>query len=181
MGAVTEAGARSCSRLRTDHLAIRTCPHSLPSGVRVSCVSREGKGVMQDKTAVAKQNAIEKPFLWKTMDGEILTLAEMKTGHVFNSMKMCFNHLAAAWDARPVWHQHQYRDYASAARQEPGQLAWLVVMFIQEIEKRGDLPEKYREPYNEIVDQIRPKLPEAERLKLPAAEATEIVNVGGDE
>ena len=69
-------------------------------------------------------------------------------------MKMCFSHLAAAWGAKPVWFVQKYSDYASAAMREPGQLAWLVVFFILEIDRRGDLPERYADPYQQIKDQL---------------------------
>lgn len=109
-----------------------------------------------------------RPFLWRTMEGEVLTLDEMKTAHIFNSMKMIFNHLAKEWGGKPVWFTKQYGDYEVRAAADPATLAGVVVRFLQEIEKRGDLPARYVEPYRAIVDQLRPKLEPAQRLLLPS-------------
>lgn len=107
-------------------------------------------------------------FRWRTMEGEVLALDEMETSHVFNAMKMIFNHLAEAWGGRPVWFTKAYGDYQDRAETDPAKLAGLVVFFIQEIERRGNLPDKYVEPYRSIVDQILPKLEPAVRLMLPS-------------
>lgn len=107
-------------------------------------------------------------FLWRTMEGETLALSEMETSHVFNAMKMVFNHLARVWGGRPVWFTKQYGDYYANAQQDPARLAGLVVMFCNEIVRRGDLPEKYRDPFRTIIDQIVPRLSIEERPKLLA-------------
>lgn len=114
---------------------------------------------------------IRETFRWKTMTGDVLRLDQMETSHIFNSMKMCFNHLASVAGGKPVWFVKQYREYCEAAEDDPKQLAWLVLFFIQELEYRNDLPAKFREPYGAILEQIRPRLIEEERLKLPAPAA----------
>jgi hypothetical protein len=106
-------------------------------------------------------------FRWRTMEGETLTLPQMETKHIFNSMKMCFNHLAEVWGGKPVWFVQEYPDYFDQAKAAPAHLAGVIVMFLAEIERRGDLPEKYLEPYRAIVDQIRPKLEPGKRNLLP--------------
>ena len=73
-------------------------------------------------------------FRWRTMEGEILTLGEVDTKHVFNAMKMIFNHLAAAHGGSPVWFVHLYTDYQARALVEVEPLAALVVFFVEEIE-----------------------------------------------
>lgn len=98
------------------------------------------------------------------MEGEILSLDEMSTKHIFNSMKMAFNHLADTHGGTPVWFTVQYREYREAAKDNPVQLARLVVFFIQEIQRRGDLPERYSEPFRLILEQITP--PKLEGLGL---------------
>lgn len=93
-------------------------------------------------------------FRWRTMEGDIFTLPQMKTSHIFNSMKMCFNHLADTYGGRPVWFNHVYSDYRAYAESSPGGLAWLVVFFMREIERRGDLPKHMESPYSEIRNQV---------------------------
>lgn len=90
------------------------------------------------------------------MEGDVLTLAEMDTKHCFNSMKMCFNHLAEEWDGVPVWFVQRYGDYERVAESDPKRLAAVVVTFYLEIERRGDLPERYREPFEEMKRQMIP-------------------------
>jgi hypothetical protein len=93
-------------------------------------------------------------FKWHTQDGRILLLHEMKTSHIFNSMKMLFNHIAEAYGATPIWYQQSYDTYKQIAKQRPKSLARTVAIFCYEIERRGDLPVKYQEPYRLIMQQI---------------------------
>lgn len=115
---------------------------------------------------------IARPFLWRTMEGEVLTLEEMDTKHVFNSMKMIFNHLAEQFNATPIWFNHQYGDYQRGAVANPSGLAYLVLFFIAEIERRGDLLARYREPYAAICGQVFGQM----KLKRIAAAVEEIDN-----
>lgn len=89
------------------------------------------------------------------MEGEILSLDEMDTKHIFNSMKMIFNHICEVYGIPTVWHQHRYRDYIIKSHIIPKKLARQIHLFISEIERRGDLPSKYHEPYRQILDTIR--------------------------
>lgn len=93
-------------------------------------------------------------FRWKTREGVVMRLCEMETSHVFNSMKMVFNHLATAHGGKPIWFQNQYSDYKARAVKESSFLGALVVFLCGEIVRRGNLPEKYREPFNLILDQV---------------------------
>ena len=95
-----------------------------------------------------------KSFRWRTQDGRLLYLHEMDTKHIFNSMKMIFNHIAEAYGATPIWYQHSYSGYKQAAKDRPKDLARTVVLFCCEIERRGDLPIKYLPPYAQIMKQI---------------------------
>lgn len=94
-------------------------------------------------------------FRWRTMDGEILTIEEMSTRHIFNSMKMLFNHLAAEHGGDPVWFNHVYATYQGQSVREVRKSAQTVVFFIEEIERRGDLPDKYKVPYMQIYNQVK--------------------------
>lgn len=93
-------------------------------------------------------------FRWKTMSGDVLTLSEMKTGHIFNSMKMIYNHLASSLDLPTIWFVHEYSDYHLWSKTIPKKIAKTMLLFIYEIEKRGDLPEKYKQPYSIIIGVI---------------------------
>jgi hypothetical protein len=99
-------------------------------------------------------DAIAEAFRWRSMDGRVLYLREMKTSHIFNSMKMVFNHIAEEYGGRPVWYVHPYAGVKDEVRRRPREQARLVALFCYEIEARGDLPERYEDPYNEIMSQI---------------------------
>lgn len=91
---------------------------------------------------------------WITTEGQRLVIGEMDTKHLFNSMKMLFNHLAESWGGRPVWFQKRYPDTFRIARKQPKLLAEFVCRAVVAIDARGDLPERYRQPYAEIVGQL---------------------------
>ena len=96
-------------------------------------------------------------FRWRIQDGRTLTIDEMETGHIFNSMKMIFNHLAEGHGGEPIWFQKKYINYKDWAMTETRELAFTVCLFCWVIEERDDLPAKYHEPYMRIVNQINPK------------------------
>lgn len=98
--------------------------------------------------------ALADEFRWTTMEGETLSVHEMETRHIFNSMKMIFNHIAHVYGGKPVWFQKFYDAYEERARRDPKKLARQVAMFCWVIQQRGDLPEKYIPPYIQIVNQI---------------------------
>lgn len=113
------------------------------------------------------QGRSERDLLWTTMEGETLSIRDMDTKHCFNSMKMLFNHIAEMWGGQPVWFQQKYPDTSAAAVSAPKHLAMYVCAFIREIDRRGDLPLKYREPYALIKRQVEgPKQGELPRRVL---------------
>lgn len=106
-------------------------------------------------------------FRWRTKDGRSLTLDEMGTTHIFNSMKMLFNHIAEAYGGQPVWYNKQYADYRMPSQRDARNMAHCVAMFVWEIRRRGDLPQKYQWPYQQIMRQLF----ENQKLKEHALEA----------
>ena len=100
------------------------------------------------------EDEADPPADWVTAGGERLVIGEMDTKHLFNSMKMLFNHLAEAWGGHPVWFQKRYQDTAWMAREDPKPLAEFVCRAVVAINARGDLPERYHAPYAEIVGQL---------------------------
>lgn len=99
-------------------------------------------------------------MIWTTAQGLKIPITEMKTSHLFNAMKMTFNHIAAIHGGDPVWFQHVYLDYVEKSADDPKRLAQMVLLMLTEIETRTDLPTAYEEPLRLIVAQIR----ESQRL-----------------
>lgn len=107
------------------------------------------------QSALQSQTTEPGPMIWTTKDGVKMPITEMKTSHLFNAMKMTFNHLAALHGGQPVWFQHRYQDYLEKAVDDPERLAQMVILMLAEIQTRTDLPEAYEDPLRLIVAQIR--------------------------
>jgi hypothetical protein len=97
------------------------------------------------------------PLYWTTQDGRTLPITSMATGHLFNAMKMLFNHLAAEHVGEPVWFQRVWSGSVHNAKVAPRQMAARIVLMCDELEKRQDMPEHYKEPYARIRSQIYPE------------------------
>ena len=93
-------------------------------------------------------------FKWHTQDGRILSLDEMDTKHIFNSMKMYYNHIARQVGLPEIWFIHEYDDHYIRLHRIPEAYVKVIVIFIHEIETRGDLSEIYYEPYYKIIQVI---------------------------
>mgnify|MGYP003963164499 CR=1 FL=1 len=100
-----------------------------------------------------KIDEYKEDFSWRTQDGDILLLEEMDTKHVFNSMKMIYNHLASRYNKETVWFTKFYTDYAYDF--DSFDMALTICIFYEEIEKRGNLPMKYAQPYYKIVSALK--------------------------
>jgi len=78
-------------------------------------------------------------FEWQTMDGHILTLEEMDTSHIFQCIRMFYNHLALANKWPSVGQNIKYYgDYKTYAIHRGGELMLLMMFFMQEFENRKD-------------------------------------------
>jgi hypothetical protein len=80
-------------------------------------------------------------------------------------MKMLFNHLAQEYGGDPVWFTHIYGSYSKPSKREAQKMAETIVFFMDEIDRRGDLHEKYLPPYVAICDQVRARRLEGQERK----------------
>ena len=122
------------------------------------------KQVLQFKTVLKRET-----FLWVTKKRQVLRLGQMKTSHIFNSMKLLYNHLAKEYGMPTFWFRQQYQDVLftihslinNVCKLSTIQMnthrftAEIIVLFIMEIEARGDLPDKYCDVYNKIIAVLR--------------------------
>ena len=97
---------------------------------------------------------IKEQFEWKTQTGEILTLPEMETSHIFNCFKMAFNHVAFHYNGTPIRFTKQWGTYHRIAQEDPKQLAWLTWVFHTVLEQRDDMNFADKWSYKKIMDQI---------------------------
>ena len=93
---------------------------------------------------------IKEVMLWRTMNGEILNIREMKTGHLFNSVKMIYNHMAELIGFPTFWFSNKYKSHTEKWIEDPeGQLDILKKM-IEELETRVDWESEHRASYRKI-------------------------------
>lgn len=98
-------------------------------------------------------------LIWVTATGKRIPITQMGTTHLFNAMKMVFNHLAETYGGEPVWFQHKYTDVAREAVRAGNKLACAVVMMLRELDTRDDLPPHYVLP----LELMRAQLPKSQR------------------
>lgn len=97
---------------------------------------------------------VRRRFRWRTSEGELLTLEQMETRHVFHALNWCWGSLTRRG--------HVAYQFDLQGRGEVGRLSWHIVLFCAEIDRRGDLPALYETAYRIIRNQVAPRgrLPE---------------------
>lgn len=78
---------------------------------------------------------ITEGFRWQTMEGEILTLDQMETTHVFNSLKMIYNNTCP-----PEFRVGRFIEYRDIAFRPAKERRKCVLVFIAELSRRDDIP-----------------------------------------
>lgn len=97
------------------------------------------------------------PLIWITAEGERLPLTKMGTSHLFNAMKMCFNHLAERHGGQPIQFTKHWHGARQLAVYKPEVLATWVVAMLTELDRRRDIPFSLIKPLEEIRGQLMPK------------------------
>ena len=70
-----------------------------------------------------------RPFLWRTQDGQSYTPAQMRTSHLFYTVRMIFNHTAPACYRIPGCKRY-------ALKMEPEYLRAAVLAMVNELKER---------------------------------------------
>lgn len=84
----------------------------------------------------ARQYPVDSNFRWVCMDTRIMRPCEMKTSHLFNAVKMIWNHkVPAAWRIQP------YTEYKGVTRWGKRETTWAVTNLMNELMNRSDLTE----------------------------------------
>lgn len=110
-----------------------------------------------DEEELSNELAEYDPLVWTTVDGVRIPLSQMGTIHLFNSMKMCFNHLAAHHGGQPVMFTKEWNGAHALAVYNPAHLAGWVVAMLAELDRRTDIPFSLIRPLEEIRSQLMPK------------------------
>lgn len=79
-------------------------------------------------------NDIEEGFRWQTMDGQLLTVQEMETEHIYNCLRMIFNH-----SIPEPYNDMGFKYYPAIKYWPTERRRQCVMIFIKELSQR-DLP-----------------------------------------
>jgi len=119
---------------------------------------------------------IDSNFLWQTMEGELLRLPEMQTTHIWNSLKMIWNHrVASPYKIIP------YKEYKGIEEWSADHTKWTVLNLYNELMNRSDrtpfmneclrkMAEYMRSAANEKIKDHQRKTTTALTLKAPPQE-----------
>jgi hypothetical protein len=113
-------------------------------------------------------------FKWKTAEGQILEIEEMETRHVYMCAKMLYNHLAVHRGWKPISYTRSYGGFHWMSSHKPNVLAYQCVVFLLEVRRRGDLPDRFRTDYDLIIEELRNQF----QKKLPDI-GRELATLGG--
>ncbi len=92
----------------------------------------------------------EKGLFWQTMEGYILHTSQMKTSHLFNSVKMIYNHMAQLIGFPTFWFNKEYEKWNEIWINEPEQTLESLKIMIEELETRTDWDENQKSTYMSI-------------------------------
>jgi len=84
------------------------------------------------------------------MQGEILDTSQMDTSHLFNSVKMMYNHLAELVGFPTFWFTKQYKVIYKLCEEDPQKHINVLKGLVIELEKREDMEDRYIEVYSHI-------------------------------
>ena len=91
-----------------------------------------------------------KNLYWKTAGGERIHVSEMETSHVYNTMKMLYNHLAYGTGLETFSFNKRYWDRNKISSKRKRKHLRKAAAFSVIIERRGDLPYEYEKTFHEI-------------------------------
>ena len=92
----------------------------------------------------------KKGLMWQTMEGEVLHSSQMETSHLFNSVKMIYNHLAELIGFPTFWFNNRYSTYTDLWMNEPKSTMETLKTLVIELEDRTDWNENQKNTYNKI-------------------------------
>ena len=92
----------------------------------------------------------EKGLFWRTMEGYILHTSQMETSHLFNSVKMIYNHMAQLIGFPTFWFNKEYEKWNKVWIKEPEQTLEYLKIMIEELETRTDWDENQKSTYMKI-------------------------------
>ena len=77
-----------------------------------------------------------KDYIWVTADNKEIDIREMKTRHLFNTLKMLYNHLARLSSLPEVWFSKEYNLFYDMWNKKPQKMINMMKLMIEEMESR---------------------------------------------
>lgn len=94
---------------------------------------------------------LRRKFIWRSYDGRVWTIHSMTSEHMLNVMKMLFNELAEALGLDTV---SKTPDGLRSSIMNHKRKVEIVVMLLDELEQREDLPKYMRHDYTRIRAEV---------------------------
>ena len=108
-------------------------------------------------------------YMWKSKDKGFIHLDNMDTNHIFNCLKMLYNHIANMIGAPRVMFTKEYEDLYKNWLESPDVIIDYMKAFIITIEKRQDLHGPNNLGYHMIKEILSSKSEYHEQIKLLAS------------
>ena len=89
-------------------------------------------------------------MMWRTMQGELIHTSHMETSHLFNSVKMIYNHMADIIGFPTFWLGNKYTEINKKWLDNPQKEMDILKKLILELETRTDWNERQKSIYNKI-------------------------------
>jgi hypothetical protein len=87
---------------------------------------------------------------WRQANGKEINIRDMDTVHLFNSLKMVYNHFAEVYDLPTYMFGNEYEYYKAMVMDDPFGMLKVIEVLNSELYGRRDLPKKYEFIYNSI-------------------------------
>jgi hypothetical protein len=106
-----------------------------------------------DKDLQERIKVWAKGFAWTTVEGKKIPLKQMETKHLFNSMKMIYNHVALNYNRKVIGSFKFQPGKAKSIAKNPAPFIKTCLIFINELEHRN-IPYFFRRDYKQILRQV---------------------------
>ena len=78
-----------------------------------------------------------KDYIWVTADNKLIDIREMESGHLFNILKMLYNHLARLSSLPEVWFSKEYDYFYNLWLDNPQEMIAVMKVMIDAMEIRA--------------------------------------------
>ena len=92
----------------------------------------------------------KKGLIWRTMQNELIHTSQMETSHLFNSVKMMYNHMAELIGFPTFWFNNKYGAWTDRLINKPEESLDALKTLVLELEDRTDWNENQKNTYMKI-------------------------------